>query len=370
MTDRFDVDVNGLVDGLEGPARHARELLVAWLVERGFSADQIRGSATPALLPAARRLGDDGQFVSAKEVAESTGIEVEQLQRLQDAIGLPRIDNPDAAVLLRADVEAAGRAKFFLDLGIDLDETVALIRAVMAGLTPVAAMLREAVLKAVLRPAATEVEIAQASEKLADISVPQLGPMLDDLLRVELRRLFEISAVTEAERAAGQLPGAREITVAFADLAGFTRLGEALPPEDLQRLANRLAELAREVAVGPVRFVKSIGDAVMLVSPTVIPLLNAALDLSDAAVAADLPRLRTGVASGRAISRAGDWFGNPVNVASRLTAIANPGSVVVEESTWAAAGGAPGHTWRREGARRLKGIRDEVTLFTLSRTSA
>jgi adenylate cyclase len=107
----------------------------------------------------------------------------------------------------------------------------------------------------------------------------------------------------------------------------------------------------------------------MLVSPTAIPLLNAALDLSDAAAAADLPSLRTGIASGRAISRAGDWFGTPVNVASRVTAIANPRSVLVEEATWNLAGSAAGFAWTRLGARRLKGIRDEVALFIASRSS-
>jgi adenylate cyclase len=369
MTDGSDVDVGGLAGGLDGVVRIAREQLVAWLVERGFSADQIRGSATPAFLPAARRLGDDGRFVSAREIAESAGIDIELLQRLQEAIGLPRVEDPDAAVLLRADAEAAGRTKLFLDMGIGLEETLTLVRAVMAGLTPVAAMLREAALKAILRPGATELEIAQASETLANMSVPAVGPMLDDLLRVEMRRLFESSAVTEAERAAGELPGARQITVAFADLAGFTLLGETLPPEELQRLANRLTELAREVAIGPVKFVKSIGDAVMLVSPTAIPLLNAALDLSDAAEAADLPSLRTGVASGRAISRAGDWFGTPVNVASRVTAIANPRSVLVEEATWTLADDAPGFVWTRHGTRRLKGIREEIALFIASRPS-
>jgi adenylate cyclase len=367
MTDGSDVDVDGLAGGLDGAARIAREQLVAWLVERGFSADQIRGSATPAFLPAARRLGDDGRFVSAREIAESAGIDIELLQRLQDAIGLPRVEDPDAAVLLRADAEAAGRTKLFLDMGIGLEETLTLVRAVMASLTPVAAMLREAALKAILRPGATELEIAQASETLANMSVPAVGPMLDDLLRVEMRRLFESSAVTEAERAAGELPGARQITVAFADLAGFTLLGETLPPEELQRLANRLTELAREVAIGPVKFVKSIGDAVMLVSPTAIPLLNAALDLSDAAEAADLPSLRIGVASGRAISRAGDWFGTPVNVASRVTAIANPRSLLVEEATWTLADDAAGFVWTPHGTRRLKGIRDEIALFIASR---
>ena len=123
------------------------------------------------------------------------------------------------------------------------------------------------------------------------------------------------------------------MTVCFADLAGFTRLGEAIPPEDLERVANRLAELAHDVSSAPVRFVKSIGDAAMLVCSHPAPLINAVLDLADATAAHDLPRLRIGVASGCAVSRAGDWFGSPVNVASRVTAAAQPGAVLVAEST-------------------------------------
>ena len=120
-------------------------------------------------------------------------------------------------------------------------------------------------------------------------AAPTFGPMMEALLRLELRHSFETEAVTAAERAAGTLPGARQVTVCFADLAGFTRLGEALPPEDLERVANRLAELAHDVSPAPVRFVKSIGDAVMLVCFDPLPLVAAVLDLVDAAAANDLP---------------------------------------------------------------------------------
>ena len=98
--------------------------------------------------------------------------------------------------------------------------------------------------------------------------------MMEALLRLELRRTFETEAVTAAERAAGMLPGARQITVCFADLTGFTRLGEAIPPEELERVANRLAELANDVSPAPVRFVKSIGDAVMMVCFDPVPLVR------------------------------------------------------------------------------------------------
>lgn len=369
MTDGPSADNGELVEVLEGASRREREALVAWLLEKGFSVEQIRASATPALMAAVRVLGDDGHYVSAREVADSSGVSVALVQRLQDAVGLPHIEDPEAAVLLRADAEAALRANIFIDFGIGLEETVVLMRAIMTSLGNVAAMLREASLKAVLRPGATELELAQESHDLAKRAAPHLGPMFDDLLRVEMRRAFEIGAVTTAERAAGELPGARDVTVGFADVVGFTRLGEALPPEELHRVASRLAELAREAAVAPVRFIKSIGDSVMFVSPEPGSLLNTMIDLSVAAAANELPSLRIGVASGAAISRGGDWFGRPVNVASRITALAPPGGILVTESTRVAAADAPGLRWLAQGARPLKGVSGDVRLFLVTRLS-
>src|SRR5246127_85681 len=365
-----DSEALGLLDGLDGEARKERAELLEWLLDRGFSIDHIREwAAAPLMLPASKVFGDDGQYVSAREVCEATGIEPELLQRLQRAIGLPAIDDPDAPVLLRADGQAVARAKFFLDLGFDPDETVALMRVVIENLGHVAAILREAGLKTLLRPGASEIDLARASEQLARMSAPMIGSVMEDLLHLELRRSFETDAVTAAERAAGTLPGARSVTVCFADLAGFTRLGEAIPPEDLERVASRFAELAHHVAESPVRFVKSIGDAVMLVSFDAVPLLHAVLDLIDAAAENDLPPLRIGVSSGLAVSRAGDWFGSPVNVASRVTAEARPGTAMGPESTRDAAGSAAGFEWSPAGVRRLKGVSDEVKLFRVGRAS-
>src|ERR1700758_3989918 len=218
MAADFDFEGLGLLDGLEGEARKERAELIKWLLDEGFSIDHICGSAAaPLMLPASKVLGDDGHYVSAREVCEATGIELQLLQRLQRAIGLP-IDDPDAAVLLRADGEAAARAKFFLDLGFDPDDTVAMMRVVIEKLGHVAEIMREAALKTLLRPGASEVELAQASEQLALRSAPMLGPVMEDLIRLELRRSFETDAVTAAERAAGTLPGARIVTVCFADL--------------------------------------------------------------------------------------------------------------------------------------------------------
>src|ERR1700739_2356027 len=116
-------------------------------------------------------------------------------------------------------------------------------------------------------------------------------------------------------------------------MLGFPRGGKAVPAENLERLASRLAELARDVAVAPVRLIKTIGDAVMLMCTDAVPLLDAMPALGTAACGSDLPQLRVGVASGSAVSRAGDWFGSPVNVASRGTGGARAGGGLVAALT-------------------------------------
>jgi adenylate cyclase len=146
-------------------------------------------------------------------------------------------------------------------------------------------------------------------------------------------------------------------------MVGFTKLGEELPPEELGALTGRLGELASGVADPPVRLVKMIGDAAMLVSPDNDALLAAALELvrRSEAEGEGFPPLRAGLARGAALARAGDWYGRPVNLASRITAIAYPGSVLASEEVKEAARNE--YRWSFAGERRLKGIEGRVRLF-------
>ncbi|MBV8348190.1 MAG: adenylate/guanylate cyclase domain-containing protein, partial [Mycolicibacterium sp.] len=128
------VEASGLLDGLEGEARRDRAELIVWLLDRGFTADQIRASLAPILLAANRVLGDDGNYVSARQIAESTGLDLKLVLQLQRAVGLPRIDDPDASVLPRVDADAAARTKLFVEYGLDTDEAIAVIRVLMEGL--------------------------------------------------------------------------------------------------------------------------------------------------------------------------------------------------------------------------------------------
>ena len=86
-----------------------------------------------------------------------------------------------------------------------------------------------------------------------------LGPMLEQMLRLHLRHAVGTEALGADERAAGTLPAAREVAVAFADLVGFTRLGEEVPPAQLGAIAS--GRPRGDLAEPPVRLVKTIGDA-------------------------------------------------------------------------------------------------------------
>ncbi len=99
--------MDDLLDGLEGDARAERAELVEWLLEQGISADEIRATNPPLLLATRHLVGDDGTYVSTREISERYGIDLELLQRVQRAIGLVGVDDPDAVVHMRADGEAA-----------------------------------------------------------------------------------------------------------------------------------------------------------------------------------------------------------------------------------------------------------------------
>lgn len=309
-------------------------------------------------------LGDDDSRVSTREIVDAHGIDLELLQRVQRTIGLPRVDDPDAAVHPRADAEVAAYVKDFVDLGFEPDDLVSVVRVLAEGLSHAAEVMRHTALAVLLEPGITELEIAKRAQEMTTRVRPLLGPWIEDMLFMHLRHQMQTEAVTAGERAAGsELPGARDVCVAFADLVGFTQLGERVAPEELEHLANQLADHAREVAVVPVRLIKTIGDAVMFVSADAAPLVEAVVGLVEVVAAdAGFPPLRAGIASGTAVSRAGDWFGSPVNLASRVTGVARPGSILVTEPVRLALGD-DGFGWSFAGARRLKGVAGEVKLF-------
>jgi adenylate cyclase len=126
-----------------------------------------------------------------------------------------------------------------------------------------------------------------------------------------------------------------------------------------------VAELAIAARTAEVRLVKTIGDAAMFVSTDPAAMVQVALDLVDAVDEAQLPSLRAGLALGPALLRAGDFFGNAVNLASRVTGVARPGSVLCTREVRDATPEA--FHWSVAGRYRLKGVADPVPLYRARR---
>ncbi len=70
------------------------------------------------------------------------------------------------------------------------------VRALADGLAKTAEAMRFTSMSAVMAPGVTELEVAVASEALLRQVNPLLGPMIEDMLRLELRRTMETEAVT------------------------------------------------------------------------------------------------------------------------------------------------------------------------------
>ncbi len=367
-TERIDFATEGLLDGLEGEVRAERLALLEYLADDGVTLAELRratASGTLMFLPAERIIGGRARYTAA-EVADDTGVGEDYLLAVSRAMGLP-IAPEDEAIYTDSDLEVLKMTSLFRAAGITDEEMLDVVRALGRGLSQAAETMRALPLRIVLEPGMSEHALAQRYASIVSDLAPMIAPLVSGLLNVHLRQMAQSEAINSAERSGGRLPGSREICVCFADLVGFTRLGEEVPAEELGQLAARLEVLTTEVVEPPVRLVKTIGDAVMLTSLEPEPLLETGLALLDVADAEgeDFPQLRSGMAIGDALSRAGDWFGRPVNLASRITQVARPGSLLAEPEVRERA--PDSYRWSYAGERRLRGIREPVPLFRARR---
>jgi adenylate cyclase len=200
--------------------------------------------------------------------------------------------------------------------------------------------------------------LAAAAELFLPVAVESLGYVLNLHLREQIRH----DALAGGDDLGGAA-AAQTVAVAFADMVGFTQLGESLAPDELGALTGRFGELAAAAVEPPARIVKLIGDAAMIVGPDLGGVVEAAFRLLEAGrtEGGEFPILRAGVACGEAFPRGGDWYGRPVNLASRITDRARPGSVLVSEKVREALGDR--YRWSFAGAKRLKGIEGETPVY-------
>ena len=168
-------------------------------------------------------------------------------------------------------------------------------------------------------------------------------PVFDAYLaRLTARPAFQRAMAGNGPIAATRVQQPRLATILFADVAGYSRMMRADEEQTLVDLRAHLAELvAPVIARFHGRIVKTVGDGVMVEFGSAVEAMRSAVELQRGMVErnADLPAerrqtFRIGLHLGDVILTDQDVFGDTVNVAARLQALAEPGSIVLSRSVY------------------------------------
>ncbi|MFT3874685.1 MAG: adenylate/guanylate cyclase domain-containing protein [Nocardioides sp.] len=278
-------------------------------------------------------LRDNAEY-DAHQVADLAGVDVEQSRRLWRALGFPTYRSEVA--FTRADVEALRRVSDLIEAGVlDLETALNLGRALGQTMARLADWEVGTLTDHVDLAEEDQTPTSRAAAALA--VVEEVNPAFEDLLIYVWRR--HLAAATERVRAT--LGGTEEdvdtveVTVGFADLVAFTALSNRLDKDRIGDLVEVFeSRCADVVAAQGGRVVKSIGDSVLFLHDDPREALAIASGIIQL-VGRDkrLPDVRVGLATGPVVTRLGDVFGPPVNLAARLTAVARRNRVIVDEAT-------------------------------------
>jgi len=153
----------------------------------------------------------------------------------------------------------------------------------------------------------------------------------------------------------------------FLDITGYTRLTQERGDAAAAQLADQLGRLVQRTSIKHGgRPVKWLGDGVMSFFPKPGPGVVAALEMVEGVAEAGLPPAHVGLHSGPVIFQEGDYYGQTVNVASRIAEYARPGEVLVSQEVVDASGGAD-VAFREIGPVELKGVSGAMRLHAASR---
>ncbi len=246
--------------------------------------------------------------------------------------GSPR-PGEDQRIFTDADVEALGMVAQLQEIGgIDDDTMRAMTRMIGQSFARLASWQGQMTLDLI----AQRPEIAGPDGSGVLPLLDRLTPLTEQLHGYVWRRqLNAYFARVASNLSNGNGPGAeRAMAVGFADMAGFTTFTRSASDSELRAVLGAFEQLTTDVVgAHDGQVVKMIGDEVLFVTDDPHDAALTALELLEAADADDmLPDLRAGVAFGAVVSRLGDVYGQTVNIASRLTTVARPGSVLVDEN--------------------------------------
>lgn len=326
----------------EGPALAAlRTPLVEWLIDHGASVDEIERAATSDQLEllageVALRVGKSTLTLS--EAGERVGLSVDVMTALWRAAGFVERE-PGVPVLADAEIEGYFRVLALSLQMFGLESTLELTRVLSSAVSTVAdamvSLFHTGLGIEAARSDETGVAAAQAAS-LAAVPLPALGQAVELLLRRHLVSLMRPLVALDVD--SPEVDAFRS-AIGFVDLVGFTARTQWASMVELNALIRSFNEIAHSTVSGlGGRVVKLIGDEVMFVVPDVDAACSASLEMLRRLQMLELEG-RAGVAWGPVLTREGDYFGVPINVASRLTKLAQPGSVLLTDAAFSALSG-------------------------------
>lgn len=299
-------------------------------------------------------LGQELEY-DLEAACEATRLPAEELRHIWRSLGFPD-PRPGEASFSDVDLKNLSAMADLMHGGVVSPEVAyAMTRVIGSSMDRVASALIDAV------SAQGEEHLLSSSGAASDrapigTEAAEFLPMFPAVLEQVWRRHLQAAARRRLLR--GDVDGGAGVVVGFADLVGFTALAQQVTDQELAEVVDQFERLAYDVVVtGGGRVLKMIGDEVMFVVDDPVAAAEIALGLADASRdAAELSDVRVGLAIGGVVEREGDAFGATVNLASRATAIAYPGTVVVSPELRAALAEHPEFDFRNMRPRFLKNI--------------
>jgi adenylate cyclase len=297
-------------------------------------------------------LGGELRYTSLDAI-KAAGVSEDFARRLWRALGFPHVPD-DMIAFTEGDVAAL--AKVAQRAGDVIDEEIALrmVRAVGQTMARLAKwqvdILAEALTDPLEPPDPEAMGLITAN---AESHIAELEPLIVHAWRRQLA-----AAGTRLLTSQGSEDPMTRVAVGFADLVAFTRTSRGLDERELARLVERFEETASDVvAEHGGRLVKTLGDEVLFSAETARAGAEIGLSVAEAVRDdAGIPDVRVGMAYGPVLPLRGDVFGTTVNLASRLTTMARPGSALVDAGLAAELRGDEAYHLTRINRRRAHGL--------------
>ncbi len=281
----------------------------------------------------ARLILHEGMDLTGEQVAEQAGLDLDRAERLWRSLGFA--DSGDVPAYGEHDVAAARLAAAAFEEGLLEERTI--FRMTRA-LGQTLARLADWEVQTIVDQVEADVDAGRASSRLesAVAIAEHVAPGFDRLLLYAWRR--HLAAAAGRLEALGAVDAellSTTMSIGFADLSRFTAMTNTLSDVRLGELVENFETRCTDVVTSrDGRVIKALGDAVLFVNPDPREATLTALELvANIGSRDDLPDVRVGLATGSVISRLGDVFGPPVNLAARLSHVARSNRVLVDDVT-------------------------------------